>query len=77
MAAEPTETAWRIRAAVADLTAKADAKAPFVLTMRSPVLAVLGLLASSERAAGELDPGASQLLLGCGVLPLFSGAGLA
>ncbi|WEH41956.1 Pycsar system effector family protein [Streptomyces sp. AM 2-1-1] len=77
MAVEPAETAWRIQAAVADLTAKADSKASFALTMQSTALAVLGLLASSKRAAGELDSGASRLLVWCGVLLLFSGASCA
>ncbi|MFG3549758.1 Pycsar system effector family protein [Streptomyces sp. NPDC047725] len=74
MAVESTETAWRIQAAVADLTAKADSKASFALTMQSTSLAVLGLLASSQRSAGGLDSGASRLLLWCGVLLMVGGA---
>ncbi|CAM5355490.1 hypothetical protein SHIRM173S_02032 [Streptomyces hirsutus] len=74
MAVESTETAWRIQAAVADLTAKADSKASFALTMQSTALAVLGLLASSQRAAGDLDSGASRLLLWCGALLMVGGA---
>ncbi|MGW4372720.1 Pycsar system effector family protein [Streptomyces albidoflavus] len=74
MAVESTETAWRIQAAVADLTAKADSKASFALTMQSTSLAVLGLLASSQQSAGELDSGAARLLLWCGVLLMVGGA---
>ncbi|MFJ2417758.1 MULTISPECIES: Pycsar system effector family protein [Streptomyces] len=77
MAVESTETAWRIQAAVADLTAKADSKASFALTMQSTALAVLGLLASSQRAAGDLESGASRLLLWCGVLLMVGGASCA
>jgi hypothetical protein len=77
MAVEPMETAWRIQAAIADLTAKADSKASFALTMQSTALAVLGLLTSAQRAAGEFDSGASRLLLGCGVLLMVGGASCA
>ncbi|MEW2304452.1 Pycsar system effector family protein [Streptomyces sp. NPDC006655] len=74
MSVESTETAWRIQAAVADLTAKADSKASIALTMQSTSLAVLGLLASSQRSADDLDSGASRLLLWCGVLLMVGGA---
>ncbi|MFE2313866.1 Pycsar system effector family protein [Streptomyces sp. NPDC059441] len=77
MAVEPTETAWRIQASVADWTAKADSKASFALTMQSTALAVLGLLASSKRAAGDLDSTASRLLLWTGVLLMVGGIGCA
>ncbi|MFD8373647.1 Pycsar system effector family protein [Streptomyces sp. NPDC059688] len=77
MAVEPTETAWRIQAAVADWTAKADSKASFALTMQSTALAVLGLLASSKRAAGDLDSPVPRLLLWIGVLLMVGGASCA
>jgi hypothetical protein len=77
MAVDPTETAWRIQAAVADWTAKADSKASFALTMESTALAVLGLLASSNRVASGLDAGASRLLLWIGVLFMAGGVGCA
>lgn len=77
MAVEPTETAWRIQAAIADWTAKADSKASFALTMQSTALAVLGLLASSRRAAGDLDNAVPQLLLWISVLLMVCGVGCA
>ncbi|MGW3130659.1 Pycsar system effector family protein [Streptomyces sp. NPDC001123] len=77
MADEPTETAWRIQAAVADWTAKADAKASFALTMQSTALAVLGLLATSKRAAGGLDSPVPRLLLWVGVLLMVAGVSCA
>ncbi|WP_405731208.1 DUF5706 domain-containing protein [Streptomyces sp. NBC_01537] len=77
MAVEPTETAWRIQAAVADWTAKADSKASFALTMQSTALAVLGLLASSRRAAGDLDDTVPQMLLWMGVLLMVGGVSCA
>ena len=77
MAVEPTETAWRIQAAVADWTAKADAKASFALTMQSTALAVLGLLASSKRAVGDFDSTLPRLLLWIGVLLMVGGIGCA
>jgi len=77
MADEPTETAWRIQAAVADWTAKADAKASFALTMQSTALAVLGLLATSKRAAGDLDSTMPRLLLWVGVLLMMAGVSCA
>ncbi|MFJ7098130.1 Pycsar system effector family protein [Streptomyces mirabilis] len=77
MAVEPTETAWRIQAAVADWTAKADSKASFALTMQSTALAALGLVASSKQVAGGLDSEASRLLLWIGVLFMASGVGCA
>ena len=77
MAAEPTETAWRIQAAVADLTAKADSKASFALAMQSTALAVVGLIAGSQRAAGDLDSGVTRLLLWCGVSIMVGGASCA
>lgn len=73
MAVEPTETAWRIQAAVADWTARADSKASFALTMQSTALAILGLLASSMRAAGDLDAPVPQALLWLGVLFMVGG----
>ncbi|MEV7640464.1 Pycsar system effector family protein [Streptomyces rubiginosohelvolus] len=77
MAMDPTETAWRIQAAVADWTAKADTKASFALTMQSTSLAVLGLLASSGRTAGGLDSTPAQLLLWVGALLMVAGASCA
>ncbi|WP_369263531.1 Pycsar system effector family protein [Streptomyces sp. R35] len=77
MAVEPTETAWRIQAAVADWTAKADSKASFALTMQSTALAVLGLLATSGRAAGDLDSTVARLLLCIGVLLMAAGVSCA
>lgn len=77
MTVEPTETAWRIQAAVADWTAKADSKASFALTMQSTALAVLGLLATSKRAAGDLDSTVPQLLLWIGVLLMVAGVSFA
>lgn len=77
MADEPTETAWRIHAAVADWTAKADSKASFALTMQSTALAVLGLLATSKRAAGDLDSNVPRLLLWIGVLLMVAGVSCA
>ncbi|MGW3122010.1 Pycsar system effector family protein [Streptomyces sp. NPDC001107] len=77
MADEPTETAWRIQAAVADWTAKADSKASFALTMQSTALAVLGLLATSRRAAGDLDSAVPRLLLWVGVLLMVAGVSCA
>ncbi|GHK02057.1 hypothetical protein Stsp02_63530 [Streptomyces sp. NBRC 14336] len=77
MAVEPTETAWRIQAAVADWTAKADSKASFALTMQSTALAVLGLLASSKRVAGDLDSTVPGLLLWIGVLLMVGGVSCA
>ncbi|WP_256984558.1 Pycsar system effector family protein [Streptomyces sp. XY006] len=77
MAVEPTETAWRIQAAVADWTAKADSKASFALTMQSTALAVLGLLASSKRVAGDLNSTVPGLLLWIGVLLMVGGVSCA
>ncbi|MFD7340182.1 Pycsar system effector family protein [Streptomyces violascens] len=77
MAVEPTETAWRIQAAVADWTAKADSKASFALTMQSTALAVLGLLTTSTRAAGDLDATVPQVLLWLGVLLMVAGVSCA
>ncbi|MFI8874531.1 Pycsar system effector family protein [Streptomyces sp. NPDC055243] len=77
MAVEPTETAWRIQAAVADWTAKADSKASFALTMQSTALAVLGLLATSKRSAGDFDSTVPQLLLWIGVLLMVAGVSFA
>ncbi|MER7645165.1 Pycsar system effector family protein [Streptomyces sp. NPDC126522] len=77
MTDEPTETAWRIQAAVADWTAKADSKASFALTMQSTALAVLGLLAASRRAGGDLDSTVPRLLLWIGVLLMAAGVGFA
>ncbi|MEU9168737.1 Pycsar system effector family protein [Streptomyces sp. NPDC048420] len=77
MADEPTETAWRIQTAVADWTAKADSKASFALTMQSTALAVLGLLATSKRAAGDLDSPVPRLLLWIGVLFMVAGVSCA
>ncbi|MBC6456363.1 Pycsar system effector family protein [Actinomadura sp. HBU206391] len=75
MVVESTETAWRIQAAVADWTAKADSKASFALTTQST--AVLGLLASSKRAAGDFDSTVPPLLLWLGVLLMVGGVGCA
>ncbi|MEU8945311.1 Pycsar system effector family protein [Streptomyces sp. NPDC048489] len=77
MTDEPTETAWRIQAAVADWTAKADAKASFALTMQSTALAVLGLLTTSKRAGGDLDSTTPRLLLWIGVLLMVAGVSFA
>jgi hypothetical protein len=77
MTDEPTETAWRIQAAVADWTAKADSKASFALTMQSTALAVLGLLATSKRAGGDLDSTVPRLLLWIGVLLMVAGVSFA
>ncbi|MFC8176430.1 MULTISPECIES: Pycsar system effector family protein [unclassified Streptomyces] len=73
MPTEPTETAWKIQSAVADATAKADSKAALALTLQSTALAVLSLLASSRRAAGEFESAASQTLLWLGVVLIMAG----
>ncbi|WP_208882134.1 Pycsar system effector family protein [Streptomyces armeniacus] len=77
MAVEPTETAWRIQASIADWTAKADSKASFALTMQSTALAVLGLLATSKRATGDLDSTLARLLLWVGVVLMVGGVSCA
>ncbi|MEV7405649.1 Pycsar system effector family protein [Streptomyces sp. NPDC091267] len=74
MSTEPTETAWKIQSAVADATAKADAKAALALTLQSTMLAVLSLLASSRRAAGEFESIAGQSLMWLGVVLIMAGA---
>ncbi|MEV6836345.1 Pycsar system effector family protein [Streptomyces sp. NPDC051133] len=77
MAVEPTETAWRIQAAVADWTAKADSKASFALTMESTALAVLGLLSSSKLSTGGLSSTLARVLLWIGALLMVGGVGCA
>ncbi|MCX4768316.1 Pycsar system effector family protein [Streptomyces sp. NBC_01285] len=74
MPPEPIETAWKIQSAVADATAKADAKAALALTLQSTTLAVLSLLASSRRAAGGFDSSVAQALLWIGVVLILAGA---
>ena len=67
MAVESTETACRIQAAVADLTAKADSKASFALTMQSTALAVLEAVALSilVSVSSRSSTRSGDLLVGC------------
>ncbi|MER6047716.1 DUF5706 domain-containing protein (plasmid) [Streptomyces sp. BHT-5-2] len=76
MAADPLETAWRIQAALADWTGKADTKASIALSVQSTVLALVGVLATSGHgAAARSAPG--QALLWAGGCILLCGALLA
>ncbi|MFF5574205.1 hypothetical protein [Streptomyces luteogriseus] len=72
MAADPLETAWKIQAALADSTSKADTKASIALSLQSTVLALLGVLAASGRGV-EARSMAGQVLLWTGGCILGAG----
>lgn len=74
MAADPLETAWKIQAALADWTGKADTKASIALSVQSTVLALVGVLAASGTTTRS-TPG--QALLWAGGFILLCGALLA
>ncbi|MFB7010269.1 MULTISPECIES: Pycsar system effector family protein [unclassified Streptomyces] len=76
MAADPLETAWKIQAALADSTGKADTKASIALSLQSTVLALLGVLATSGHGMGSRSV-TSQALLWAGGCILLCGALLA
>ncbi|MFF1308656.1 Pycsar system effector family protein [Streptomyces sp. NPDC058307] len=76
MAADPLETAWKIQAALADSTGKADTKASIALSLQSTVLALLGVLAASGRGVGARNM-AGHVLLWTGGCILLCGALLA
>ncbi|AWT44742.1 MULTISPECIES: Pycsar system effector family protein [Streptomyces] len=74
MAADPLETAWRLQASLADSTSKADTKASFALAIQSTILALLGLITTSGRAADSSEHKASSYLMWAGALLLALGA---
>lgn len=74
MAVDPLETAWKMHAALADWTGKADSKASFSLAVQSATLVLLGALAGSGRLAMGSGSGASQILLWAGSLFMACGA---
>ncbi|MFE0188297.1 Pycsar system effector family protein [Streptomyces sp. NPDC058989] len=76
MAADPLETAWRIQAALADWTGKADTKASIALSVQSTVLALVGVLTTSGHGA-ETRSVAGHALLWAGGCILLCGALLA
>lgn len=76
MTADPLETAWKLQAALADWTGKADTKASIALSIQSTVLALVGALATSGSGAKvQSIPG--QVLLWTGGCILLCGALLA
>lgn len=64
---DPTETAWKIHAALVDWTGKVDAKASFALTIESAVLAGAVALWNSGTRFGKLSGPAPLVIFWAGV----------
>jgi Family of unknown function (DUF5706) len=71
------ETAWRIHAALADWTARADAKASFVLTVESAALIGIGALFNLNGQLRDIVGVFPNVLLWTGVALLTAAALLA
>ena len=65
---DPSETAWKIHAALADWTGKVDAKATFALTIESATLAALVALSGSDSRFGNMKGFWPVLLFWAGVI---------
>lgn len=65
----PSDTAWKIHAAVVDWTGKVDTKASFALTIETALLAGVVTLSAKDRALAGLDGWAVVwYVLGVGLL---------
>ncbi|WP_406466462.1 Pycsar system effector family protein [Streptomyces sp. NBC_01594] len=76
-ASDPSETAWRIHAALGEWTARVDAKASFALTLESAALAGIVALSDKNRLFANLTGFTARGPLWAGVLLILAGAVLA